>query len=209
MSGKRNNKRKAKEGRKACISVGALLTVVGMSAGFYAYQYLMKPEIVVSSVAASLSGHPTQDENLKVHFIFSFRNVGKSKTYNGRLYTAFVNWSGRRNAIVVSPDDFIESPLFDLTADQYAPFEVDKYIRAEELVKLVNAGGGIYYAVLCRWQGDNWVYCQRTFENNILLFMKPGMDNAKMKFNMQVVRQMYSTDWLQPERPQDRWAHLL
>jgi len=169
----------------------------------------MKPEILISSSDATLLSHPTQDESLKVHFIFSLKNVGKSKTRRGMLYTAFVNWSGGNNAIVVSSQDFIESPLFDLTADEHATFEVDKYIRAEEFVKLVNASGGIYCAVLCRWQGDNLVYWQRTFENNVLLFMKPGMDNAKMKFNMQMVRQVYSTDWLQPERPQDRWAHLL
>lgn len=169
----------------------------------------MKPEVKVASVDGSVSQIGESQDTIRIHLTLSFENVGKSKTVEPVLYTAFVDWSIRDDALVVSPVDFTESPHFGLPPGQRDRFEIDKYLNSEVFARLVNAAGGIYCVVLYRWRSDNLAYLGRTFGNNVLLFMKPGIKGEVMKFDTRMVRQIYTTDWFRTERPQERWAKLM
>ncbi len=187
----------------------ALWSVVLVASSYYCYQYFMKPEVKVVSVNGAVSQTGTSPEAIRIHLVFAFENVGKSKTAEAALYSAFVDWSIQDKTLVVGPIDFTESPHFSLSPGQGDRFEIDKYLEPDVFARLVDAAGGIYCVVLYRWRSDNLAYLGRTFGNNVLLFMKPGIRSQVMTFDTRMVKQIYTTDWFRPERPQDQWAELM
>src|SRR3989338_4858316 len=104
---------------------------ISLAASFYAYQYFTRPEIRVLRVDGRVTQHSTDSETLKIHLAFLFENVGRSKTSKSVLHTAFIDWTVKDKTVVISPSDFTESPVFDLSAGQRDTFEVDKYVKAE------------------------------------------------------------------------------
>lgn len=69
-------------------------------------------------------------------------------------------------------------------------------MKSDAFVDYVNIAEGLYLLVILRWQSDNFAFFGRTFENHTLLFLKPGMRDSKMIFDVRGVKQKYLTRWL-------------
>lgn len=178
-----------------------MLALLVSLCSLYAYQYYMKPEISISSIEAECVEFAAADTLTRIHFSFGFKNVGKSKIVQPRLYTLFLNWGGGSSSLEGSFLDFTVSETFELAAGQPGDFEVDKVIPTDDFVRLVNAADGLWFVAVCECKSDNLVFWGRTFHNSELLFLKPGLAEGRMKFAIKLIKQRYSTDWFSKERP--------
>lgn len=179
-------------------SFSTILYIIGMIAGLYAYQYYMRPEINVPDIKAQYA-RSTREDNMRIEFLFQIKNNGKSKTKNLKLYSVFPKWAINQKGVTVAPYDFVYSDVTDLLENQERNFTTYKDINPDDFVQYSNMAQGIYLAAVLRWQGDNLVFWGRTFENHILFFLRPGMKDNKMVFQVRQIEQKNFTRWFMKE----------
>jgi len=175
-------------------SFSTILYIIGMIAGLYAYQYYMRPEINVPDIKAQYA-RSTREDNMRIEFSFQIKNNGKSRTKSLKLYSAFPKWAINQKGVTVAPHDFVYSDVADLLENQETNFSTYKDINPDDFIQYSNMAQGIYLVVVLRWQGDNLVFLGRTFENHKLFFLRPGMKDNKMVFQVQQIEQKNFTYW--------------
>jgi len=195
---KQKLQKKAKSGNNAQgknrVLSGIVLALLPMVCGFYAYQYFMRPEINIVKVDAEYS-RETKDNNTRINLSFDIKNDGKSKTKELVIYSTFLNWTVDKSGVKVAPYDFTYTDVPDLIEGKENVFALYKDINSDVFVEYINMADGLYLLVILRWQSDNIAFLGRTFENHALLFLKPGMRDNKMIFDVRVVEQKYLTKW--------------
>jgi len=170
------------------------LTLIGMFAALYAYQYHMQPEINILGIEAQYA-RSTREDNMRIDFSFKIKNEGGSKTKNLTLYSVFPKWAINQQGITVKPYDFVYSDVTNLRENGEEPFEIYKDINTDDFIQSTNTAQGIYLVVVLRWQSDNYAHWGRTFENHMLLFLRPSMKDNKMVFQVQQMEQRNYTHW--------------
>lgn len=190
---KKTETEKNERGKNRVLS-GIVLALLPMLCGFYAYQYFMRAEINIIKVDAEYS-RETKDNNTRINLSFNIKNDGKSKTKESAIYSAFLNWTVDKSGVKVAPYDFTYTDVPDLIEGKENAFALYKDINADIFVDYINMADGLYLLIILRWQSDNFAFWGRTFENHALLFLKPGIRDNKMIFDVRVVRQKYLTKW--------------
>jgi len=188
------NKKTKKE--QKMIQGPLLLSILVAIAGLYAYQYYWRPEINIKSINAQYA-RATKANNMRINFAFRFKNDGKSKTKNLKLFTAFPKWGFNGKSITVSPYDFVQNDLTDLLGGEETDYNTYKDINFDDFIQNHNMAQGIWLTLVLRWSSDNLVYFGRTFEKHILIFLTQGMKENKMIFMSQQVKERDFTHWFQ------------
>ncbi len=199
-----NKKQKSTEKQKR-FSIGiiiSIIAVIGAPCGFYAYQYGMRPEINIIDIEAQYT-KTTQEDNMRIDLSFKIKNDGKSKTRNSRLFSAFPKWAINQLKVIVVPYDFTDTDIPDLVGGRDHNFTIYKDINADDFVQYNTMAKGFYLIAVLRWQSDNWAHFGQTFENHVLLFLEPRMQENKMLFQVKQIEQKYFIHWFmkQTDRP--------
>jgi len=174
--------------------IGAILTIISMLGGVYAYQYFMKPIINMESVDAVYS-RSTKKDDTRIDCSFIIENKGKSKTKGLKLFSAFLKWGLDKTNIVVSPYDFTVTDVANITGGDKINSNIYKDINTDTFVNYTNSAQGLYMVIVLRWQSDNFVFLGRTFESHVLLFFQSAMKDNKMVFQTRQIRQKNFTHW--------------
>lgn len=187
--------KKRQKGQKG-ILISLFLSILLAICGLYAYQYYWQPEINIKSIDAQYD-RSTKANDMRINFTFEFKNEGKSKTKNLKLFTAFPKWGFNGENITASPYDFVQNDLTDLIGGGETNYNTYKDINFDDFIHNHNMSQGIWLTLVLRYNSDNLVYFGRTFEKHILIFLTHGMKENRMVFISQQVKERDFTHWFQ------------
>ncbi len=194
MGKKKRNKANNTKNSKRKFPLKAFFAILGILGSLYAYQYYWRPEINLKNIDAQYA-RETKTNDMRINFSFLLKNDGESKTKNLMLFSAFPKWGLQKTNITVAPYDFTQSDIQNLIRNEETTFATYKDINFDDFVQNHNMAEGIWLSIVLRWQSDNLVYIGRTFEKHILIFLRLGMDENKMIFQAQQIKEEDFTFW--------------
>lgn len=163
--------------------------IFGTFVGFYAYFYFfMVPEVNLTDIQVRYS--QSRDTDTKFNFLFKIKNTGNGKAIHNEFYSSFLNF--RPNTDITAFGHHF-APLKDLVEEQKTALTWDKSMDYEEFIHRVDTVGGIFATIVLRWKSDNPVFWGRTFENGLLVFLRPSPGTGTL--DVEYIEQIHLTHW--------------